>query len=183
MPQDGYLLQTQEPTGCCEDGTACPILKKDPITNTWKYEYNSKVKAQTSYSIEFEFFTFFRDGTFRRSTMENIRNFNAETTDWCAQIPAYNTRDSYVEYYGTHDYVPGDTNIRYITTRSACDDPNGICGYGSRPGDLKFSCHTMTITAGVEGSREERMYQTGIRPVQFSMINVWSFKTRFRQIM
>ncbi|HET6542793.1 MAG TPA: hypothetical protein VFG46_20040 [Chryseolinea sp.] len=149
----------QEPTGCCEDGTVCPILKKDPVTNTWKYEYNSKVKAQTSYSIEFEFFTFFKDGTFRRSTMENIRNFNAQTTDWCGHIPAYNTRDSYVDYYGTHDYVPGDTNIRYITTRSACDDPNGICGYGSRPGDLKFSCHTMTITAGVEGTREERMYR------------------------
>ncbi len=65
--------------------------------------------------------------------MENIRNFNAETTDWCAQIPGYSTRDSYVDYYGTHDYAPGDTNIRYITTRSACDDPIGICGYGSRP--------------------------------------------------
>lgn len=150
---------TQEPTGCCADAPACPILKKDPITNIWKYEYDSKVKAQTSYSIDFEFFTFYRDGTFRRSTLENIVNFNPETTDWCAQIPGYNTRESHVEYYGTHDYVPGDTNISYITTRSACDDKLGICGYGSRPGALKFSCHTMTITAGVEGSKEERMYR------------------------
>ena len=150
---------TQEPTGCCADAPACPILKKDPQTNTWKYEFDSKVKAQTSYSIDFEFFTFFTDGTFRRSTLEHIRNFNPESTDWCAQIPGYNERDSHVDYYGTHDYVPGDTNISYITTRWACDDPLGICGYGSRPGNLSFSCHTMTISTSVEGSREERMYR------------------------
>jgi hypothetical protein len=150
---------SQEPTGCCADAPACPVLKKDPITNTWKYEYDSKVMAETSYSIELEFFTFFRDGTFRRSTLENIRNFNPETTDWCAKIPGYSVRESHVDYYGTHDYAPGDTNISYKTTRVACDDKLGICGYGSRPGALAFSCHTMTITAGVEGTREERMYR------------------------
>jgi len=150
---------TQEPTGCCAAAPACPIPKRDPVTNVITYVDDSKVTAKTSYSIAFEFFTFFKDGTFTRSTMENITNFNPQTTDWCARIPGYSVQETFVDYYGTHDYAPGDTNISYRTIRSACGDPLGICGYGSRPGALTFSCHTMTITAGVEGSREERMYR------------------------
>jgi hypothetical protein len=146
--------------GCCnEDPSVCPQLIYNPVKKFSELIYDSEVTAGTLYSIDLEFFTFFKDGTFMRSTIEHIKNFSYDATDWCNGVAGYNDRESYVEYYGTHNYVPGNTSISYGTTRSVCDDPLGICGYGSRGGALEFSCHMMTITAGVEGSKEVRMYR------------------------
>ena len=154
---------TQKPTGCCADPPACPEVKINPTTGQVTYKYDSEVTAQTSYAIEFEHFNFYKDGTFERNTMEHIKNFNAVETDWCSRTPAYNERRSFVSQYGTHDYAPGDTNIKYFPTRTVCDDPLGICGYGSRHGDLSFSCHSMfiTVTKSLEGGKEKevRMYR------------------------
>lgn len=159
----------QEPTGCCADAPACPALVRDKINpNKFIYEYDSKVTAHTSYSIDFEFFTFFKNGTFIRVTAEHIKNFDPAATDWCSGIPAYNDRESLVEYFGTHDYAPGDSRISYGSNRSVCADPLGICGYGSRPGALMHSCHLMVITAGAEGSKEVRMYE------RYSGSDAWS---------
>lgn len=147
----------QKVVGCCDE-VNCPQAIYNPVTKATELVYDTELDAATMYSIEFESFTFFQNGTFERHTMERIKNFNYEATEWCAGITGYIDRESYVEYYGTHNYAPGNASISYATLSSACADPMGICGYGSRGGALEQSCHMMIITAGVEASKEVRMY-------------------------
>lgn len=152
---------TQTPGGCCIEEPYCPSLVFNQDKNMWEYVVDSEVTAVTSYKIHRELFTFFKNGTFARYTSEHIKNFDAENTDWCAHIPAYNDRKVYVNYYGTHNYAPGNTSILYQTKRTDCDGGFGNCGYASRPGDLQNTCHMMVITVDktkIEGSREVRLY-------------------------
>ena len=144
--------------GCCGDSLVCPQAVYNPITKATELIYDAEVSAGTMYSILHELFSFYKDGTFRRITGEHIKNFSDEATNWCAGVPGYNDRKSYAYYFGTHDYVPGNTRISYANTHSHCQEPGNICGYGSRGGEVTVSCHTMVITAGVEGSKEVRMY-------------------------
>jgi hypothetical protein len=154
---------TQHPTGCCQNGSACPAYV--PLTDsTWSFVYNSEVTAETSYSIWRDILGFYSDGTFARYTQEYIVNFDPISTDWCSSIPAYTIDNSVVYYFGTHNYVKGNSSISYITTRKQCDDPSGLCGYASRPGSIKFSCHTLMITVDrlmLENTKETRMYRRG----------------------
>jgi len=146
--------------GCCnQDPKVCPQLIYNPVKGYSELVFDSKVTAATTYSIDSESFTFYNDGTFERRTLERIKNLSHEATDWCGGIAGYNDRESFVEYYGTHNYSPGNASISYGTTRSVCDDPLGICGYGSRGGAVSVTCHMLVILAGVEGSKELRMYR------------------------
>ena len=159
---------SQKIGGCCnEDPLVCPQAVYNPITKATDLIYDSEVTAGTTYSIAHELFSFYKDGTFFRLTLERIKNFSYDATDWCNGVPGFNERESVVQYYGTHDYAPGNTSISYANTHSYCDDPNGICGYGSRDGAVTATCHMMVITAGVEGSKEVRMY------VRHTYSDVW----------
>jgi len=159
---------SQKIGGCCnEDPLVCPQAVYNPITKATDLIYDSEVTAGTMYSIAHELFSFYKDGTFFRFTLERIKNFSYDATDWCNGVPGFNERESVVHYYGTHDYAPGNTSISYANTHSYCDDPNGICGYGSRDGAVMVTCHMMVITAGVEGSKEVRMY------VRHTYSDVW----------
>jgi hypothetical protein len=156
------FVATQKPTGCCATAPACPEYKFDPKKNAYSYVFDSEVTAITSYSIYAEVFNFYKNGTFRRYTLESIRNFDPLATDWCKGKPAYNSRESEVEYLGTHDYAPGKASISYLTKTIKCADPLGICGYGSRPGMLTNTCHLMIITVDklmLEGTKEVRIYE------------------------
>lgn len=143
--------------GCCNPG--CPAYVVNPTTQTGEWIFDSFVDAGTYYSISHESFMFYKNGTFYRYTIESEKNFDPASTDWCAGIPAYREGFDHVAYFGTHDYVPGDKDISYITDRFACSDPLGICGYGSRSGRVTFSCHALMITAGTEGQQEIRFYK------------------------
>lgn len=143
--------------GCCNIG--CPAYVVDPNTQQGEWVFDSFVDAGTYYSIEAEFFRFYKNGTFYRFTSESEKNFDPLSTDWCAGIPVFREGKDFVHYYGTHNYVSGDSDISYVTTRSVCADPLGLCGYGSRGGQVKFSCHAMMIIAGVEGQQELRFYR------------------------
>jgi hypothetical protein len=151
----------QEIVGCCADSTICPQAVYNPTTMATDLIYDSKVIAETSYSISFESFTFFKNGTFFRFTTEHIKNASYTATDWCNGIPGYNDRYSDVFYYGTHDYVPGKTAISYGTNRKKCVDPLGLCGYGSRPGNIVHTCRILAIVVDklmLEGTQEIRIY-------------------------
>lgn len=151
----------QEVVGCCADSTICPQAVFNPVTKATDLVYDSKLTAKTSYSILGETFTFFKNGTFGRQTVERIKNFSYTATDWCAGITGYNDRESIVFYYGTHDYVPGNKAISYFASRKDCDDPLGICGYGSRPGEVLHNCEMLAIIVDklmLEGTEEIRLY-------------------------
>ena len=156
-PYKSYLT-TQNHSGCCDDGSPCPTLVIDPNTKEAEWIYHSEFSVSTYYSIDTEVFLFFKDGTFSRYTVESQSALNSDKTDWCNGVPSMTQYGDVVFYYGTHDYTPGDTRLSYQTTRSVCDDPLGLCGYGSRSGNLINSCHAMMITAGAENQREVRMY-------------------------
>jgi len=164
MNTPGRLFKaSQLTTGCCNPQAACPAYVCDPVTLECNWEYNAIVNAFTFYSIQSEYFNFFPDGNFTRATKERIKNFNPDpnVTDWCGGIAGYNMYAPLVHYYGTHDYQDGDANIVYITERTDCDDPLGICGYGSRPGSVKVSCHVLVITIDrmqLDFTKEQRIY-------------------------
>lgn len=148
-------------SGCCAEQPVCPQAVFNPVTGATDLVYDSEVTAETFYQIQYEAFTFYTNGTFKRNTYERIKNFSYENTDWCQFNPGYNDRRSDVYYYGTHDYQPGNTTISYATDRLQCDDENGICGYGSRPGEIVHSCNVMAIVADrlmIEGRKEVRLY-------------------------
>jgi hypothetical protein len=164
MNSPGRLFTAeQNPTGCCNPQAACPAYVCNPTTQECQWVYNAEVFATTFYSISAEYFSFFQDGTFQRWTKERIKNFNPDpdVTDWCGGVAGYNDRTSVVEYSGTHDYQSGDPNVLYVNTQVECDDPLGICGYGSRPGTIRVSCHVLVITATIEFTKEERTYVRG----------------------
>jgi hypothetical protein len=151
---------TQRPWGCCGTPPACPELKLDPATGKYNWVYDSRVTATTYYSIAYEGFSFYKNGTYTRISIELIKNFNPTTTDWCSKKPGYNERESIVEYQGIHDYKPGNTSISYVTKNKKCDDPLGLCGYGSRPGAITQSCHLLIITASsgaAEGPKQKEI--------------------------
>lgn len=155
-PRKAYLTE-QEHSGCCEN-SACPALVYDPNTNIPEWVYDSKFTVNTSYLIAEEVFQFLRDGTFNRYTIEVQTAVDSDNTDWCKGIPSMKTYVDDVVYYGSHDYMDGGTQISYHTTDSFCDDPLGLCGYGSRGGQVTSSCHAMIISSGVESQKEMRMY-------------------------
>ena len=152
------FFSTQTHSGCC-DGSACPALVIDPNTHQAEWIYDSEFTVTTYYTILLEYFNFFTNGTFHRFTVEGQSAINADDTDWCNGVPAFSYYRDDVYYYGTHDYTPGSNRISYATTHSDCADPLGLCGYGSRGGQLTFSCHAMIITAGSESQKEIRMYR------------------------
>lgn len=152
-----YKIEQQH-SGCCDE-SACPALVVNPQTQILEWVYDSEFEVRVTYSISWEHFFFYNNGRFHRITHETQTNVNAEYTDWCNGIPAIDQTHDVVHYYGTHDYEPGDTRISYGTTRARCKDPLGLCGYGSRGGDLTIGCDTMVITAGVEGQKEVRTYR------------------------
>jgi hypothetical protein len=146
----------QRPWGCCGTPPACPELKLDPATGKYTWVYDSRVTATTYYSIAYEGFSFYKNGTYTRISIELIKNFNPATTDWCSKRAGYNERETIVEYHGTHDYKPGNTSIIYITKNKKCDDPLGLCGYGSRPGAITQSCHLLVITASASAAEGQK---------------------------
>jgi hypothetical protein len=151
-------FSTQNYSGCC-DSAACPALVIDPNTHQAEWIYDSEFTVTTYYSILIEYFNFFTNGTFHRFTVEGQSGIDSEETDWCKGVPADKYYRDDVYYYGTHDYAPGNNRISYATTHSDCADPLGLCGYGSRGGQLTLSCHAMIITAGSELQKEIRMYR------------------------
>lgn len=150
-----YASQTH--SGCC-DNSVCPVYIVDPNTKIGKWVYDSEFTVDTYYGILYEGFKFYKNGTFTRFTVERQSAVDADGTDWCNGVPKLRDYLDEVTYFGTHDYSPGDAQLRYGTTRSVCADPLGLCGYGSRGGQVTSSCHAMIITAGVEGQKEMRMY-------------------------
>jgi hypothetical protein len=143
--------------GCCKN-TACPALVFEEGVQKWIYD--KEFDVSTYYSIVYEWFEFYTNGTFFRQTIElssGISNAN-DSTDWCTEEPVISDYTDEVLYFGTHDYVPGNTGVSYGTTHSICDDPLGLCGYGSRGGELTASCHAMIITVNLEGQKNMRMY-------------------------
>jgi len=145
-PGTAFITKTQY-EGCCDSSTGknCNILSTT---------LNATADVTITYSILSETFAFFTDGTFVRQTHEQKQNFDPNTTDWCGGLAGYNYNNSVVTYQGTHDYVPGDTNISYLTKYSSCD----LCGYGSPGGSLAFSCHLLVISRKSEGSNQVRVY-------------------------
>lgn len=134
--------------GCCDPNR--PQGKCHPLSTT----LNATARASIAYTIESETFTFFTNGTFARQTHERKQNFNPVTTDWCSGTAGYTLDDIVVSYFGQHDYLPGDKTITYGTTYASCD----LCGYGSRGGDLKHTCHLLIISRHTEASKEIRIY-------------------------
>ncbi|WP_276374587.1 hypothetical protein [Chryseolinea sp. H1M3-3] len=143
---------------------------KDCCLNTYcpKYDanqqpyYDVEIPISLFYSIAYEWFEFYSDGLFYRETLERtsyISNPGEDpaTFDPCTWQPKIDTKSELVSYYGTHDYVPGDTNIAYRITDDSCGDNFG-CGYASRGGQLTTSCHSMFIMHGTEGQKSIRMY-------------------------
>jgi hypothetical protein len=155
-PGKSYLAK-QVHSGCCEN-TVCPAYVVDPNTKIGEWVYDSEFEVVAAYEIVEEIFQFFKDGTFKRATVEFQNTLDSSATDYCKGIPSMKNYVDQVVYYGPHDYVPGDADISYYTTRSICDDPLGLCGYGSRGGKVTASCHAMIISAGVESQKEMRMY-------------------------
>lgn len=148
----------QDHSGCCEDKGPCPLISVDPNTQEVSWVYHSTFSISTYYVIDQEEFMFYKDGTFTRTTGELQFALDVEGTDWCNGIPSMIHNYDAVFYYGTHDYLAGDSHLSYTTTRSICEDPLGLCGYGSRGGNLQNSCHAMMVIAGSEGQKEIRMY-------------------------
>jgi hypothetical protein len=141
---------------CCL-GTNCPKYdaNQQPV-------YDVEIPISLFYSIAYEWFEFYSDGLFYRETLERssfISNPGEDpaTFDPCTWTPVISTKSDLVSYYGTHDYMPGDANIAYKITDTSCGDNFG-CGYGSRGGQLKTSCHSMFIMHGTEGQKSIRMY-------------------------
>ena len=158
--QNRVFKSVQHPTGCCNAQSACPALVCD-ANGTCQWTYNSAVTAETSYAIMNEFFNFYKDGTFTRFTSERKFNFDPVATDWCNQVPEYSYNFDRVSYYGTHTYTPDSSSFSYFSTRVDCDDPLGLCGYGSRGGQVIHSCHVMIIVIdrlNIEFKKETRMY-------------------------
>lgn len=152
-------------TDCCL-GSFCP--KYD--ANQEPY-YDVEIPISLFYSIAYEWFEFYSDGLFYRETMESSsyisnagedrnRDQNPFTFDPCDWEPVIKIKTELVNYYGTHDYVPGNTSLSYIITDDSCGDDFG-CGYGSRGGQLITSCHLMVIVHGTEGQKSMRMYTRG----------------------
>lgn len=149
-------------TDCCQ-GSFCPHYD----ANNEPY-YDVEIPISLYYSIAYEWFEFYSDGLFQRETMErssyisnpgedNDLDNNPATFDPCDWEPVISVLGEAVSYYGTHDYVPGNTSISYSITDDSCGDDFG-CGYGSRGGQLITSCHSMFIVNGTEGQRSVRMY-------------------------
>ena len=146
-PGKGFLTNTVY-EGCCDPSQAGG--KCHPLSTT----LNASANVSISYSIESETFAFFSDGTFARQTYERKRNFDPETTNWCTGTAGYKNENIVVSYFGNHDYSSGDSDISYVTTDATCD----LCGYGSRGGNVKYTCHTMTITVGdMEGGHQNEV--------------------------
>jgi hypothetical protein len=145
-PGNAHITKTQY-EGCCDftTGKNCNILATT---------LNASADVVIAYTIMSETFAFFTDGTFVRQTHERKQNFDPNTTDWCAGLAGYTYSDDVVTYQGTHDYIPGDTNISYLTKYSSCE----LCGYGSPGGSLAYSCHLMVISRNTEGSNQVRVY-------------------------
>jgi hypothetical protein len=165
---------------CCK-GSACPALIYEN-GQLKEIKYDREFPVSTYYTIGVEWFEFYRDGTFYRYTAESSSAISnaSDSTDWCVESPIVTVTLDEVFYYGTHDYEPGNTSISYGTTHSRCDDPLGLCGYGSSGGLLTETCHTMFIISNLEGQKSVRKYTrrfrsgtVGIPEDEIEIITVW----------
>jgi hypothetical protein len=170
---------TQRPLGCCLPDPYCPTPLHNPTTNMTEWIYDAQVTAVTSYMIHTEAFSFYKNETFVRLTIETIKNFNAKDTDWCSEVPAYNERESIVNYQGTHNYKPGNKSISYITKNKICDDPLGLCGYGSRGGSIEQTCHVLKITenSGADTGENQKQIRVYVRVEALEDFNGYYFYT------
>lgn len=142
--------------GCCK-GTACPTQYLEGGIRKWKYD--KEFDLHTVYTIAYEIFQFYKNGTFYRRTNE-ISSYlsNADDdTDWCTVEPVISDRFQAVDYYGTHDYAPGDARIFYSNTHTSCA-ASSMCGYASSGGDVTATCNSMIISSTIEGQRSIRLY-------------------------
>lgn len=148
---------------CCLGSPSCP--KYDANQNP---VYDVEIPITLYYTITAEWFRFFSDGLFERQTMEQesyLSNPEEDpaTFDPCTWIPEISLRTETVDYYGTHDYVPGDNTITYIITDDSCDEDEFGCGFGGSVAgsELIVTCHTMVLSKGSAESKSVRMFSRG----------------------
>lgn len=146
---------------CCFGAPRCPAYdaNQNPI-------YDVEIPISLYYSISSEWFQFYSDGLFERQTMEQetyISNPPNDSLifDACEWNPEISLRTESVNYYGTHDYSPGDNTLSYIITDSSCNDFG--CGFGGslNGGELIVTCHSMVISKGGGEQRSIRFYTRG----------------------
>jgi hypothetical protein len=156
----GYKrVSRQSPTGCCLQQPWCPQYICDPISGC-KWVYDSQVDAVTAYSIEHEFYNFYKDGTYERNTNEYKKNFDPIATDWCNKVPGYIEGKNGAHTTGTYTYVPG-SKLTLTASKTECEDGGNICGYGSRWGDVRVGCYSLIVTIDrllIENTKEVRLY-------------------------
>jgi hypothetical protein len=143
---------------CCKGAIICPYYDENdqPV-----YDVNEEIDLH--YTIDYEWFEFYSYGNFYRETAESasyISNIDKDDYEFdaCQWEPEIQTRIDVVSYYGTHDYTPGSNTLNYTITNDSCGDDFG-CGYGSRGGDIIYSCHAMIITFGPPSNRSVRLYK------------------------
>jgi hypothetical protein len=161
---DREFITNTNQKGCCpNDNIPCPLKVCDPNNPQKCTEtYDSEVNASIVYSINGEFFNFYRNGTYERNTYEYIKNFDPVTTDWCNRVTAYNERTSGAFEIGTYTY--SGSNITLTSTIShGCDGGGTICGFGTRWGDVRVTCHALQVeTPNFDGGgKTVRLYSRG----------------------
>ncbi|RAV99982.1 hypothetical protein DQQ10_15600 [Pseudochryseolinea flava] len=148
---------------CCLGVPACPVYdeNQDPI-------YDVEIPISLYYTIVAEWFRFHSDGTFDRQTREQesyISNPGDDpyTFDPCSWTPEIDHRMETVNYWGTHDYAPGDNVITYLATGSTCPQGEIGCGYAGSVSNAQLitTCHVMAVIKGSEGGKSVKLLARG----------------------
>ncbi len=147
---------------CCL-GASCPNYdeNQNPV-------YDVEIPISLYYTIIADVITFYSDGLFERQTMEGetyISNPGDDpaTFDPCEWTPEISRRTETVNYYGTHDYIPGDKTMSYIITDTSCDEGEIGCGFGGSVvgAEVTVTCHTLVLTKGGAENKSVKMFTRG----------------------
>jgi hypothetical protein len=148
---------------CCLGVPACPVYDEngDPI-------YDVEIPISLYYTIATEWLRFGADGLFERQTVEYetyISNPGEDpyTFNPCDWTPEISRRVEAVNYYGTHDYVPGDDLITYLVTDTSCKPGEIGCGFGGSVVGARVitTCHILALIRSNGEGKSVRKFSRG----------------------
>lgn len=163
--------------GCCNSGIYVPYgepmgadgyCEEDDETGS---QFLRTVFYKTGYFNMYDYLFLFKSRAFVHYSGDATRNFNPSESI-CANETVYNYKDGDFTKTGTHDYSPGDGDIRLTTEVS--DPP-----FGPVPpfGKIVFTCHTLIFEMGFE-DKIYKVYQRypdvdSNEPPKMSDLKLW----------
>lgn len=133
--------------GCCDDEGKSTTVANDPYCFA-KYSdgtpnpYWRTIDVSHFFMWAYDILYLYDDGTFRQSNTSVQTNYRASLSDFCNNVAVYDFDINTFVKFGTHDFVPGATHIKF--TYNTTDPP--VFGKNIYGGELKYTSHSMLIS-------------------------------------